>query len=291
MFFQPTLREPRPRPPRTRRSRAGRIVVLVLLIAMACIAALILYSCSTMKIASWRVTPVLQEVVGDHGTVSAYAKEFTYSSGSSCTLSVDLDEDITVDETATVLQSLAPTDRFAPCDISTVETATRSTVFAENWNTISDDGWVSVAEHLAGPGPITLYFATDAPAHLDASERGRYTDFVDLLRQHTTGDRLEDTVGPVRWTLTWDSGTGAYKGVRITTDETPPAALAEFLDALTIPFQGSSGLDSIIYTVADGETTLHANLSKPDDQVTAAIQAAFAASGLPGELTINPPAA
>ncbi len=256
---------------------------------MVCLAALILYSCSTMRIASWRVTPALQEVVGDHGTVSAYAQEFNFSSGSSCTLSVDLDEDITVAQTATVLQSLTPTDRFAPCDISTVQTATRSTVFAENWNTISDDGWASVAEHLTEPGPITLYLSTDAPAHLDASERGRYTDFIDLLRQHTTGDRLEDSLGPVRWTLDWDSGVGAFKAVRITTDETPPAALADFLDALTIAFQGSTGLDSIIYTVTDGEATVNANLSKTDDQVINTIQSAFAASGLSGTLAINLP--
>jgi hypothetical protein len=265
--------------------------MLVLLIAMACIAALILYSCSAMRIASWRVTPALQEVVGDHGTVSAYAEEFTYSSGSSCTLSVDLDEDITVDETAAVLQSLAPTDRFAPCDIGRIEMTTRSEVHADEWDTISDDGWVSVAEHLAGPGPISLYLAADGPSHMAASERGRYIDFVDILRQHTAGDRLADTIGPVRWTMRWNSGLGAYKGVSITTDETPPAALADFLDALTIAIQGSSGLDGIAYTLADGRTTLHANLSKPDDQVTAAIQAAFAASGLPGELTINPPTA
>lgn len=287
MFFQPTVRDT---PPRFRRTRRPSVIRIILLVAVAGIAAMILFSCSTMRIASWRAVPALQSVIGDHGSVSASVREFNYSSGSNCALSVDLVDDITVDETTAVLRSLAPSERFAPCDISQVEMSTRSEVHADDWDTISDDGWATVADYLARPGPISLYLATEGESKLTVAEPATYAEFVDIVRGFTTGHRLEDAIGPVDWSMAWKSDAGTYESVRIITDETPPPGLADFLAALAVPLQGSSGLDSIVYTIVDGNARLNANLRTPDDAVEAAIEAAFTASGLHGELSINLPA-
>lgn len=291
MFFQPTTHESRPRFRHTRRSRRGRvimaIIVAVVLGVVLSIAALIVFSSSRMTIASWRSVPALESVVGDHGTVSAYVREFNYSSGASCELTVHLADDITADETATVLQALSPSDRFAPCTISRVETETRSVVDAEEWDAISDDGWATVADYLTRPSQITLYLASDGTSKLFTPSPDTYSEFVTLVRDLTTGGDLDDTLSPVEWAVEWNTNYATRNSVRITTDERPPAALTDFLAAVTVPMQGASNLHRLTYTIADGEAHLTAVLREPDTQITATIEAAFAASGLQGDLTIN----
>lgn len=273
-------------------SRVRRTVIrVVALVAVLGFAAFVFTRCSSMAIASWRAIPELQAVVGDRGVVSPYLREASINVTPSCLLYVDVAEGVSTEELASILAGIAPTERFEPCKVNRLRLASNSDVHAEDWNAISAEGWLAVADLMNRPGPVSIFLNHDNnhdnPARVRTySEPELFPDLTAMVRGLISGDaRLEEAVGATEWQIDWRASIGAYNEVRVITAETPPLALADFLDAM-VPVMESSVSIKITYVINDTALRTRVELSEANETVAATITAAFTSSGLGGELAL-----
>ncbi|WP_430592584.1 hypothetical protein [Humidisolicoccus flavus] len=269
-----------------RRSPARRrIVRIVVAAALIAVIAVIFTSCSSMTIASWRAIPALADVVGDRGEVTASIRESRINVSPDCTLSVSLAAGTTTTEISDVLSSIAPVERFEPCTVRSVQTDSRAEVYSDDWDLITAEGWNAIADMLTRSGQVSLFVSVEKPSAITSfSDPEAYADFVAKVEALTAGAPLEESIGPVRWTLDWSQSTGAFNEVRIATDETPSPAFAVFLNAIAPQFGSEEFSIGVTHVITDGKVVTRVECSEPDAEMIAEVTAAFEKSGLDGAL-------
>ncbi|MGK9147122.1 hypothetical protein KXS11_05800 [Plantibacter flavus] len=264
------------------------VVGLAIVVALLVGGVLVFRACAPMTVASWGATSELEAVVGDRATVRAFAVDQSFTSPERCELRVSVREETTVDDLGGLLTDIAPADRYAPCTVTTVELGNRSLLFIEGLPRFSREQWTAIADHLTrGPGVISV--GTElSPSVVSPDLSGSDVEgYIASLRASLAGERLEESIGPIRWSSSWKLNGPPYHSVDIESTGTPPAELVAFLEAMVPSLEAS---DRSIGIHVDGTGTApltRVELPEPDAALEADIAAAFAASGMPGELVTD----
>lgn len=269
-------------------ARRRRLVVgLAVTVAIVIGGVLVFRACAPMTVASWGAASALEGVVGERGTVSAHAVDQSFSSPRRCELSVSVREGTSVDQLGELLSDIAPEDRYKPCEVTDVSLADRATLLIVGLPDFTVAQWAAIAEQLhRGPGSIavgTELSPTSVEPYITAEDVPGY---IEALRARTAGPHLEDSIGPIAWRDRWKLSQAPYHSVDVVTNGTPPAELGTFLEVLAPALAATDTTVTIHYRTPDTGPVTLVEVFTPNPPLEAEVAAAFAASGLPGTLTI-----
>jgi hypothetical protein len=267
--------------------RRRTVVRVAIPLGLILLVALLVRACAPMTIAAIGAKATVEAELGGRGTVTVRTIEPKINVMPRCDLRVSVHEDTSAAEVGDLLTTLASERTISPCEVSSLGLANGSTLLLGSTAAFTADQWTAIAGHLSRGRETISVRRDDAPASVvPRITADSVTRYLEALRVFTSGDRLEDSIGPVVWNTSWSLDQAPYHSVDIETDGTPPTELASFLEVVEPALSTMSTAVKIRHQTSDDGPITRVELLVAEPTLEDLITAAFERSGLPGKLTI-----
>ncbi|UNK71401.1 hypothetical protein [Microbacterium sp. H1-D42] len=223
-----------------RRRRRSWVIRGVVIAAVVGLAVVVFRACAPMTVASWSAVSAAEALVGDRGEVDAYIVEPNINVMPRCEVRLQMRENVTADELVEVLSGIDGTDTGSTCSIVSVRTEHPTSLEADDWSGVSDEGWALLADRMLRSEWVSIYRADEqSDAARDWKIVGVKLDGDTAqgaagIREIISGGPLEPELGRTEWDVHWNPSRAdpVPHEMGIISDVTPPIAVADMFDDL-----------------------------------------------------------